>query len=65
MTESKIEEFTIELLKDQGFDYLFGPDISPDGFHSERSSFLAGKNIICNSRKTYYFFWEKILGENA
>lgn len=29
MTESKIENFTIELLKNQGFSYLFGPDISP------------------------------------
>jgi hypothetical protein len=29
MTESKIEDFAIELLKDQGFDYLFGPDIFP------------------------------------
>ncbi len=29
MTESKIENFAIELLKDQGFDYLFGLDISP------------------------------------
>ncbi len=39
ITESKIEEFAIELLKDQGFDYLFGPDISPDGSHPERSSY--------------------------
>ncbi|MCK4311895.1 MAG: hypothetical protein KAW88_04075 [Candidatus Cloacimonetes bacterium] len=29
ITESVIEDFTIELLKDHGFDYLFGPDISP------------------------------------
>ncbi len=31
ITESQIEQFTIDLLKSQGYDYLFGGDIAPDG----------------------------------
>src|SRR5699024_8087961 len=30
MTENKIEEFALNLLQDQGYDYIYGPDIAPD-----------------------------------
>ena len=39
LTESSIENFAIELLKSQGYDYLFGPDIAPDGENPLRKSF--------------------------
>ena len=39
ITESEIEEFTIELLEKQGYLYLYGPDIAPDGNRPERESF--------------------------
>ncbi len=39
ITESSIEEFAIELLKDQGYGYCAGPDIAPDEEQSERKSF--------------------------
>jgi len=39
ITESKIEDFTIELLEKAGYQYLYGPDIAPDGEQPERHSF--------------------------
>jgi type I restriction enzyme, R subunit len=39
ITESSIERFAIELLEKQGFHYLYGPDIAPDGDTPERQSF--------------------------
>jgi type I site-specific deoxyribonuclease, HsdR family len=39
ITESSIEEFAIELLERQGFQYKYGPDIAPDGESPERQSF--------------------------
>ncbi|MGA1863253.1 type I restriction endonuclease [Deferribacter thermophilus] len=39
LTESSIENFAIELLKNQGYDYLFGGDIAPDGENPLRKSF--------------------------
>ena len=39
LTESSIEYFAIELLKSQGYDYLFGPEIAPDGKNPLRKSF--------------------------
>ncbi|BCD68811.1 type I restriction endonuclease subunit R [Nitratiruptor sp. YY09-18] len=39
LTESSIENFTIELLKNQGYDYLYGGDIAPDGINPLRDSF--------------------------
>lgn len=38
-TESDIERFCIELLEKQGFRYVYGHDIAPDGKMPERSSF--------------------------
>lgn len=39
ITESAIEEFAIELLQTSGYQYLYGPDIDPDGDRLERESF--------------------------
>ena len=39
ITESEIEEFAIKLLEDQGYEYVSGPDIAPDGEKAERKSF--------------------------
>lgn len=39
ITENTIEEFAIELLEKLGYQYLYGPDIAPDGDRLERESF--------------------------
>ena len=39
ITENAIEQFTIELLKRLGYQYLYAPDIAPDGGHPERVSY--------------------------
>ena len=39
ITESTIEEFAIELLEQQGFNPVYGPDIAPDSETPERESF--------------------------
>ena len=39
LTESEIEEFAISLLEREGYDYLYAPDIAPDGDQPERASF--------------------------
>ena len=39
LTEFKIEEFAIGLLQSEGYHYLYGPDIAPDGPDAQRASF--------------------------
>ena len=39
ITESAIEEFAIELLEKQGYQYIYAPDIAPDSKTLERESF--------------------------
>ena len=39
LTEFKIEEFAIGLLQSEGYRYLYGPDIAPDGPDAQRTSF--------------------------
>jgi len=39
ITESAIEEFAIELLEHQGYEYIYAPDIAPDSETPERQSF--------------------------
>ncbi|MEE4197528.1 MAG: type I restriction endonuclease subunit R [Bacteroidales bacterium] len=39
ITESNIEQLAIELLEKQGFQYIYAPDISPDGSKPERASY--------------------------
>jgi len=39
ISESSIETFVIELLQKLGYEYLYGPDIAPDGEKPERTSF--------------------------
>ncbi|MBL1352317.1 MAG: type I restriction endonuclease subunit R, partial [Zetaproteobacteria bacterium] len=47
ITENVIEEFCIELLEKQGYEYIYAPDIAPDSDNPLRSSFedvlLAGR----------------------
>jgi len=39
ITESEVEEAAIEIFTELGYDYVFGPDISPDGSNLERESY--------------------------
>ncbi|WP_427501580.1 type I restriction endonuclease subunit R [Methylomonas sp. MED-D] len=39
LTESAIEDFAIKLFERLGFEYLYGPDIAPDGEHKERQHY--------------------------
>ena len=39
ITESTIEDFCIKLLERQGYQYIYAPDIAPDGDHPERDSY--------------------------
>ena len=39
ITENTIEEFTIELLERLGYQYIYAPDIAPDGERPERNSY--------------------------
>ena len=36
LTESAIETFAIKLFERLGYEYLYAPDIAPDGAHPER-----------------------------
>ena len=38
LTESDIEQMTIEILQSRGYEYLYGPDIAPDGQLPMRTS---------------------------
>lgn len=38
LTESDIEQMTIEILQGRGYEYLYGPDIAPEGSTPLRSS---------------------------
>ena len=39
ITENTIEEFAIELLERLGYQYVYAPEIAPDGERPERSSY--------------------------
>ncbi len=39
ITETTIENFAIELLEGLGYEYLYGPDLAPEGDRQERQSF--------------------------
>ena len=39
ITESEIEEFSIELLEKSGYQYVYAPDIAPDSDTPERNRF--------------------------
>lgn len=47
ITENLIEEFCIELLEKQGYQYIYAPDIAPDSENSERSGF---EDVLLNNR---------------
>ena len=38
LTESDIEQMTIEIMQSRGYEYLYGPDIAPDGQSPMRTS---------------------------
>ena len=46
LTESAIEKLAIKLLEEQKYDYLYGPDIAPDGDRPERRDY--GEVILTN-----------------
>jgi len=39
LTENTIEEFSIELLESLGYEYLYAPNIAPDGENPERNTY--------------------------
>ncbi len=39
ISENEIELFTIELLEKLGYEYVYAPNIAPDGEQPERSSY--------------------------
>ncbi len=39
ITESAVEQYAIDLLEKQGYQYIYAPDIAPDSETPERSSF--------------------------
>jgi len=39
ISESEVENYILELLSNLSYEIKFGPDISPDGFHSERKTY--------------------------
>ncbi len=47
ITENVIENFCIELLEKQGYEYIYAPDIAPDSDNPQRSSF---DEVILSSR---------------
>ena len=47
LTESLVENFCIELLKKQGYEYIYAPDIAPDSDNPQRSSF---EDVLLSSR---------------
>jgi len=46
-TEQQLEEAVIEILQELGYDYLFGPDIAPDGDFPEREDY---REVILKNR---------------
>ena len=47
ITENVIEEFCIELLEKQGYEYIYAPDIAPDSDDPQRSSF---EDVLLSAR---------------
>ena len=39
ISENKIESFAVELLRQQAYEYVYGPDLSPDGEKPERAAY--------------------------
>ncbi len=49
ITEDAVENMTIELLEAQGYSYIYGPTIAPDGEQPERNSF---SDVVLKARLT-------------
>ena len=56
ITESDIELYAIEELEKQGYTFIHGPDIAPDGDKPERKEFA---DIILT--KSFKIFFQKML----
>lgn len=63
ITESHIEEFAIELLEKQGFQYLYGPEIAPDSESPLRQGF--DDVVIVEKLKTAIDRINPMIPENA
>jgi type I restriction enzyme R subunit len=50
ITENTIEEFTIKLLEQEGYDYIYAPEIAPDGEKPERISY---EDVLLTGRINY------------
>ena len=49
ISENAIENFCIELLEKQGYEYIYAPDIAPDSDNPQRSNF---EDVLLSSRLT-------------
>ncbi len=49
LTESEVEKICLKYLDELGFEFLYGPDISPDGLFPER---LYNEVILANRLKS-------------
>lgn len=47
MTEDAVEHYGIDLLASLGYQYVYGPDLAPDGVAPERDSYRVVKITIC------------------
>ena len=47
ISENKIESFAIELFRQENYEYLYGPDIAPDGGKPERAAYT---DVILKNR---------------
>jgi len=47
ISEEEVEKYILELLLELGYEVKFGPDISPDGIHSERRTYA---QVLLNNR---------------
>jgi type I restriction enzyme R subunit len=50
INESQLEEFAINLLKEAGFQCVYGPDIAPDSETPERDKFKVNPSPSRNRR---------------
>ncbi|MBT7632252.1 MAG: hypothetical protein HN597_21550, partial [Desulfobacula sp.] len=47
ISENKIEAFAIDLFRQDAYEYLYGPDIAPDGEKPERAAY---SDVILKNR---------------
>src|SRR5450759_3750500 len=62
ITETQIESICLEYLRELGYDFLYGPDISPDGMFPER---LYNEVILVNRLKSAINRLNPLIGGDA